>query len=240
MNCKTSRELFPDFIGEELSTTDTKELKDHLKVCQGCRQELSLLTRTKTALQVGWPDEPIPRSLIFEYTKPSPSSFWSQLWKLKLPKAALGSLAVTACFIVSLMSLSLARTQIQVGNGVFKLSFGSSSQTAPTAQKIVQSSSPGAIPAQYAGSRESLQALIDQALQRWQQTQDSKLQQGLLDTKSELETKRNLDLRSIAKELQYLQSVQQVVWKEAMRNNSNIETLADYYVKSSSTEPSRQ
>ena len=238
MNCKTSRELFADFIGEELSTTDTKELKDHLKLCQGCRQELSLLTRTKTALQVGWPDEPIPRSLIFEYTKPSPSSFWSQLWKL--PKAALGSLAVAACVMVGLMSLSLAKTQIQVGNGVFKLSFGSSSQAAPTVQKTVQNSSSGAVPAQYAVSSESVQALIDRALQRWQQTQDSKLQQGLLDTKSDLEAKRNLDLRSIAKELQYLQSVQQVVWKEAMRNNSNIETLTDYYVKSNSTEPSRQ
>src|SRR2546426_1956600 len=132
MNCEKSRELFADYLGEELSQSETRKLKDHLGACQTCRQELSLLSSTKTALKVGWPDESIPQSLTFEFVKPSPQRSWSQLGRFSLPKVVWVSLSVSACFILCLLSLALLRTQIQIENGKFKLSFGQPVQLVST------------------------------------------------------------------------------------------------------------
>src|SRR5438477_4610172 len=110
MNCQKSRELFADYLGEELSQLHTKQMKDHLTTCEVCRQELSLLTNTKAALRVGWPDESIPQSLTFEFVKPSPQSFWSQLGWFSLPKVVWAGLGFSACFILCFSSLALLRT----------------------------------------------------------------------------------------------------------------------------------
>ena len=53
MNCERSRELFADYLGEELARGEAQELQLHLKTCQGCRQELALLGSTKSHPQAG-------------------------------------------------------------------------------------------------------------------------------------------------------------------------------------------
>ena len=90
-------------------------------------------------------------------------------------------------------------------------------------------------------NHEAFQVLIDEALQRFEQNQNARLQQALLETKAEWEAKRNADLVRVAKEFKYLESTQNVVWKETVRNNSYLETLArDLYVKTSSSGPVQQ
>ena len=66
--------------------------------------------------------------------------------------------------------------------------------------------------------------------------QDAKLQQVLQETKLEWETKRNADFARVGKELKYLESTQNVVWKETLLNNSNLEMLARNYVKAAPRE----
>ncbi|PYV38789.1 MAG: hypothetical protein DMG06_24840 [Acidobacteria bacterium] len=236
MNCEKSRELFADYIGGELSQSDARELKDHLSTCQACRQELSLLSSTKAALKVGWPDESIPQSLTFEFLKPSPQRFSSQLGWFSLPKFAWISLAVSACFIVCLWSLALLRTQIQIENGKFKLSFGQPVQLVSTNTPTqLNSLAPLKV------NNEVVQALIAQVLERFEQNQNTKLQQALQEAKAEWEAKRNADFVRIAKEFKYLESTQNVVWKEAVRNSSVLDALArDLYVKTNSSVPVQQ
>ena len=236
MNCEMSRELFADYLGEELSQLDTKQLKDHLNACEVCREELSLLSSTKAALRVGWPDESIPQSLTFEFVEPSPQRFWSQLGRFSLPKVAWVSLSVSVGFILCLLSLALLRTQIQIENGKFKLSFGQPEQlVSATGITQLNSRTPVNI------NHEAFQVLIDEALQRFEQNQNARLQQALLEAKTEWETKRNADLVRVAKEFKYLESTQNVVWKETVRNNSFLETLArGLYVKTSSSGPVQQ
>lgn len=236
MNCEKSRELFADYLGEELSQSDTRELKDHLRGCQVCREELSLLSSTKTALKVGWPDESIPQSLTFEFVKPSPQGFWSRLRRFAIPKVVWVSLSVSACFILCLLSLALLRTQIQIENGKFKLSFGQPVQLiSATGATQLNSRTPANV------NPEAIQVLIDQALQRFEQNQKTGLEQALREAKAEWEAKRNADLVRVAKEFKYLESTQNVVWKETVRNNSYLETLARaFYVKTSSNGPVQQ
>jgi hypothetical protein len=224
MNCEKSRELFIDYLGEELSRPDTKQLKDHLEHCQGCRQELSLLTRTKTTLRMAWPDEPIPQNQIFDFAESRPGGFWGRWGEMRVPKAFTVSLTATVCLILCLVTLALVRTQIQIANGSVKITFGQPDQSV-SAGKV---------------SHASVQDL-DQALRSIEENQAAKLQQALLEVKSESEAKRSADLRRIARAFKYLESAQNVVMKEALRNNSIFETLArDLYVRTNSPVPSRQ
>src|SRR5437867_7545747 len=182
MNCEKSRELFSDYIGEELSRSNARELKDHLSECQTCRQELSLLSSTEAALKVGWPDESIPQSLTFEFVEPSPQRFWSQLGRFSLPKVAWVSLSVSVGFILCLLSLALLRTQIQIENGKFKLSFGQPVQLVSTNTPTqLNSLAPLKV------NNEVVQALIAQVLERFEQNQNTKLQHALQEAKAKWE-----------------------------------------------------
>jgi Putative zinc-finger len=236
MNCEKSRELFVDYIGEELSRADTKQLKDHLEHCQGCRQELALLTKTKTTLRMAWPDEPIPQNLTFDFAESRPGGFWSHVGGFRAPKVVTASLTATVCLILCLVTLSLVRTQIQFANGSLKISFGRSDQPVP-AGTVYQ---PSTGHAQMDGSSRSVEDL-NQALRSFEENQAAKLQQALLEMKSESEAKRSADLRRIARAFKYFESTQNVVMKEALRNKSIFETLArDLYVRTNSPSPIQQ
>ncbi|MEW5975187.1 MAG: hypothetical protein AB1898_05200 [Acidobacteriota bacterium] len=79
---------------------------------------------------------------------------------------------------------------------------------------------------------QAAQQLVETAVERRAVDLMAQWQQNLREIKSELETKREGDLRKISKEFQYLENLQSVVWKEAARNNKYLDTLArDLYVK---------
>src|SRR4030095_17125487 len=96
MNCERSRELFADYLGEELAQTEAQQLQLHLKTCQGCRQELSLLASTKATLRQALPEVAIAQHLSFNFSKPQPQG-WFQ-W-LRQPRYATLA-AFTACVLV--------------------------------------------------------------------------------------------------------------------------------------------
>jgi hypothetical protein len=231
MNCEKSRELFVDYLGEELPKTEVQGLQEHLKSCSGCRQELSLLARTKSALQAGWPDESMPQSLTFDLAAPKRQGFWSQLLPLRFPGVVWASLGVTGCFLACLAGLALLHAQIRLENGNFSLSFRQ--PATPTSADLGKAglSQPSA---------ETIKALLDQSLRQFELNQNAKLQQVLEETKLEWEAKRSGDMMRVGKELKYLQSTQNVVWKETLLNNSNLEMLARNYVKATPRESLQQ
>ncbi len=125
MNCEKSRELFADYLGEELAGGEARELQLHLKTCQGCRQELALLGSTRTTLMRALPEVSIPQHLSFNFSKPRPQGWFQWLRQSRYATLA----AVTAGFVVCVASLSMFRTQLKMGPEGFQISFGSSSCT---------------------------------------------------------------------------------------------------------------
>jgi hypothetical protein len=124
-----------------------------------------------------------------------------------------------------LTSLALLRAQIRLENGNFSLSFGQ-----PTAPASAVAKGPVTKGAPQLSS-EAIKTLLDQSLKQFELNQNARLQQALQETKLEWETKRNADFTRVGKELKYLESTQNVVWKETLMNNSNLEMLARNYVK---------
>ena len=234
MNCEKSRELFADYLGEELAKTEGLQLQEHLRSCVSCRQELALLSGTKSTLQVAWPEESIPQHLSFEFAGGAEPGFWSRLLTLRWPRVVSASVAVTACFLVCLLSLALLRAQIRVDKGGFSLSFNRSAQPA------VGSSAALVTAGVLQLDPEAVKVLLDQSLKQFERQQDTKLQQMLQDAKLEWEAKRAADYARVGKELRYLESAQNVVWKETLMNNSNLEMLARTYVGAAPRESLQQ
>ena len=227
MNCERSRELFADYLGEELPRDPARELQLHLKTCQGCRQELALLASTKATLKQALPEVAIPQRLSFSFSKPQPQG-WFQ-W-LRQPRYATLA-AFTACFVVCLASLALFRTQLEMRNGDFRISFGEPRRLATAVPEERNPSSP------VSTTREEVQVAIQQAVRRLQDEQDSRLQQELRKLKFEVEANRHNDMKQVVRGFKFLEDTQSLVWKEAARNSSYLDSIArDLFVKTSSTQ----
>jgi putative zinc finger protein len=227
MNCERSRDLFADYLGEELPRDAARELQLHLKTCQGCRQELSLLASTKATLKQALPEVAMPQHLSFNFSKPQPQG-WFQ-W-LRQPRYATLT-ASTACFVVCLASLAFFRTQLEMRNGDFRISFG---EPREATRSVPEQRNP---PFPVSMDREEVQAAIRQAVQSFQEGQDSRLQQELQKLRFEVEANRNKDMKQVVRGFRFLEETQSLVWKEAAKNSSYLDTIArDLYVKTSSTQ----
>ena len=227
MNCERSRELFADYLGEELARGEAQQLQLHLKTCQGCRQELALLASTKATLKQALPEVAIPQHLSFNFSRPQPQGWFH--W-LRQPRYATLA-AMTACFVICLASLALFRTQLEMRNGGFRISFGDrpgATTAAPKEQNL--SLSAGA-------TREEVQAAIQQAVERFQEDQESRMQQELRKLKFEVEANRHNDMKQVVRGFKVLEETQSLVWKEAAKNSSYLDTIArDLFVKTSSVQ----
>lgn len=227
MNCERSRELFADYLGEELERGEAQQLQLHLKTCQGCRQELALLASTKATLKQALPEVAMPRHLSFNFSKPQPQGWFQWLWQPRYATLA----AFTACFVICLASLALFRAQLEMRNGDFRISFGEPHRSTTPAAEERKPSSP------VSATREEVQAAIQQAVQRLQDQQDSRMQQDLRRLKFEVETNRHNDMKQVVQGFKFLEETQSLVWKEAARNSSYLDTIArDLFVKTSSTQ----
>jgi anti-sigma factor RsiW len=228
MTCEKSRELFVDYLGEELGKHEGAQLRQHLQACPGCRQELAQLADTRSALRFAWPDEEMPQHLTFDFPKRRASKVDAPLSWFGLPRSVVVSLSAAACFLMCLAGLALFRTQIEIRQGTFRVSFGQ----APAAVSNEAPQVSGQTSARL--GQGEVQAMIEQALRRLEGSQNARLQQAVLEVKSEVDASRRADLMRIAKQMNYLENTQSVVWKEAARNNSYLDTLArDFYLKTS-------
>jgi len=227
MTCEKSRDLFVDYLGEELGKHDAAELRQHLQICPGCRQELAQLADTRSALRFAWPDEEMPHPLTFDFPERGSGKVHNRSSWFGLPRAVVASFSAAACFLLCLAGLAVFQTHIEIRQGTFRISFGQAQAVSNEAPQVSPQT-----PVRLEQSE--IQAMIGQALQRLEVSQIARLQQGLLEVKSEVDANRRTDLIRIAKQMNYLENTQSVVWKEAARNNSYLDTLArDFYLKTS-------
>ncbi len=52
MKCEEYRELFSDFIDSELSEEQTENFRNHLQICEVCREELEKFRQSQTLLKL--------------------------------------------------------------------------------------------------------------------------------------------------------------------------------------------
>jgi hypothetical protein len=224
MNCQQSHELFPDFLGKEISEEQSKELARHLQSCADCREDLRSLSKVESILHIGWPDEEPPRLSWRHFLNAFSLRYW--------PKGAVICAVGTLCFILCTSTLALLKTQIELKEGQLKISFNQPSQS--LSPILREKSGMSALPTNL--SRSDLEKLMEDIMAQSEQRQNSKMEQLLFEAKKEINAKRTEDLQKISQGMKYLEMTQGEVWKAAARNASYLETLArEVYVKATST-----
>jgi Putative zinc-finger len=219
MNCEKSRELFADYLGEELARGEAQELQLHLKTCQGCRQELALLGSTKTTLMRALPEVSIPQHLSFNFSKPQPQGWFGWLGQSRYSSLA----AVTACFVICVASLALFRTQLKFGSEGFQISFGSSTPTAATPAPVAPQVTVAGL------GKEEIQRLIDARLAEIDQTQTARFERTLMEARNQWQAQRQQDWQQMSAGLQYLETNQKSMVQDAARNSTYIQSLANNF-----------
>ena len=232
MNCQQSLELFPDYLGNEISKEQSREFAAHLKACEACRKELISLSGVQSVLRNGWPDEEIPRSLISEI----PRSGWGQFvdaFSLRYwHRGAVIGVVATICFILCIGTLAVLKTEIELKEGHFRVSFNQSHSS--LSPRLEANRELAAVPAVL--NRSDLEKLIENALAQSEQRQNSKVEKLLLEARAEINTNRTEDMQKVSEGLRYLELTQGEVWKASARNASYLDALAsEVYVKASST-----
>jgi anti-sigma factor RsiW len=226
MNCEETRDLLMDFIGDEISKADAQQLKKHLTTCTDCREELARISATKACLLKGWPDEAVPQPLVFSFNQPASQQRWSWPGFWAWPPAVRISLSIAMCFMLCIVMLAVARTRIQFDHGNFAISFGSmgaSSAALPPASLNLTGA---------ASNQEQLRGLVSQVVSEQAQRQNDQWQHLIVQVRTEWESQRQTDLQGISGKLKYLESTQNLIWKETAKNNSYVESLArDVYLR---------
>ncbi len=228
MNCEKSRELFADYLGGELAPAEASQLRLHLKSCDGCRRELGLLSRAKATLMQALPEEPMPQHLTFGSSKMRRQRRGWLDW-LRTPRVV-GLVAATASFLVCVGGLALVRAQIELNRSGFRISFGQTQSSDLALNRAIETRPVGV-------TQQELEEAVKRAVQGVQSEQDVRLQSSLQELRGEVDARRDNDMKQVARGLKYLEENQSLVWREAAKNSSYLETLArDVYVKTSASQ----
>jgi len=219
MNCERSRELFADYLGDELAKAEAQTLQLHLKTCQWCRQELALLGSTKTTLMRALPEVSIPQHLSFNFSKPQPQSWFGWLRQNRYSSLAV----VTACFVICVASLALFQTQLKFGSEGFQISFGSSTPTAATPAPVAPEVTVAGL------GKEEVQRLIDTRLGEIDQTQTARFERTLMEARNQWQVQRQQDWQQMSAGLRYLEANQKSIVQDAARNSTYIQSLANNF-----------
>jgi len=225
VNCEESRHLLLDYLGNELEHSSAAELRRHLNICSSCRQEFAALSKVQATMAAGWPDEEIPQNLVFRQEQVTlPRVGWWKRVAFTSKEITVLGMAATVMICLSLWILSQAR--MEFAKDSVQISFGTVKEPAHDRPSSFASDE---------AAKKELQNQIEQAMFKLHQEQTAQLQQSLLKLRADVEANRKMDMSQIARGLKYLEETQSVVWKEAVQNSSNLDTLArDLYVRTSS------
>ena len=125
MNDQLARNLFMDYLYDEISTEKKKELENYLEEHPGLQQELDKLEQTRELLQRMPAGQPDQKLLVMDPRKRSFRSWWNEARNL-LPQTYLGKtgFAIAAGFVLLMIIGSVAKVHIAPTDAGYALSLG--------------------------------------------------------------------------------------------------------------------
>lgn len=125
MNEQQARSLFMDYLYDEISPDQEKELVDYLEKHPDIKQELLELEETRAVLQKMPEPDPAEKMLVVEPQERSFADWWQNAINL-FPHSALGKTALAAAASILLFMIvgSIAQLQISTSTNGMTISFG--------------------------------------------------------------------------------------------------------------------
>ena len=228
MNCEQVKPALTEYLLEESSAEERKEIARHLQSCDRCSQEMAELKQTMALLVRGEASEEIPRRirLAAESTVVpdgrsvrwgAPTGPWEAFWRYPAGMAFAG--AGLLCLAVVL--LSLFRTTISYQSGNFQIAFGSTavSSGAPAVGATTT------LAVVHPLDRDQVLQLIADAMAAGQAEQQRKSVLLAKDVTQQMEQRWQRDLREMAGIMHIFQAAQTMMWKDQVQNQQLVSTL---------------
>ena len=214
MNCEQVKPALTEYLLEESSAEERKEMDRHLQSCDSCSQEMAELKQTMALLVRGEVSEEIPRRIRLAA---EPTGRWGGFWRYPARIAFAG--AGFLCLAVAL--LSLFRTTISYQSGNFQIAFGAPAVSSGAPAVGATAAAAVAHPL----DRDQVLQLIADAMAAGQAEQQRK--SGLLakEVTQQMEQRWQRDLLEMAGSLRIFQSAQTMMWKEQVQNQQLVSTL---------------
>ncbi len=196
MGCRERETKLTDWIMGELSPAEARELEQHVEQCAECARSLGRLRQVRQALMKNLTDREMPAHLVFLGERPK---------------------NLLTGFLTSLWrTTALAAVAAVVFLGVFWGGF------AHWRDRLLISA-----PAEKATlTRTEIKALTAQAVEEQLALQRKELETANEELAASLRQEQMRNLARLAQQLQYLESAQSTVWKEAQQQNELVELIA--------------
>jgi len=198
-----------DWVLEELSPGEGEELQKHVAHCSDCAQSLAALQEVRQALMKQLADREMPAHLVF--VPEEPKAFSRGFLTSLWRTAALAGVAAVVFLAIVLGGYARWGHPPSPLPGVER-----ASMTRPEIESFVRE----AVRFQLAQQRQEL----DTANER---------------LAADLRTEQGRALAPVAAQLQYLQSAQSVVWKQAQEQSALVELLARNSLGRETAQPAR-
>ncbi|HUI77078.1 MAG TPA: zf-HC2 domain-containing protein [Bryobacteraceae bacterium] len=179
-----------DYVFQELSATERKQVDVHVKGCQNCREECERLRLTEAAL-FSLRDEEIPQRIAFVSDQVFEPSAWRRAWAGFWGSAARLGFASAAMLSVALVVFAVVRPAIQTPGPVAASQNGKAvSVSSAEIEQQIQAAVDRAVASSEARQRDKFEQAVAEIRQ-----QDLKERQQLTrfaDAAIDMSTRRNL------------------------------------------------
>lgn len=194
MNKETARELFMDYLYDELNSTQKKELEQFLSLHPHLQKELEELSDVRSVLSHLPVQEPARQFVMMEPGKAETKSSWDKFIHALIPQNgfALAGYAVATCLILFAVIGAFTQMSLTINDNGFNLAFREPQEvvqqgfTAEQVEYLLQQ------------LKEENALMVSDALQTMQENQDEKLEQTFIDFARFMEQQRTRDLQLIS------------------------------------------
>lgn len=196
MGCPEREAKLTDWVMEELSPPEARELEQHVAHCAECRRSLDRLRRVRQALNSNLTDREMSAHLVFvgEGRRRLSAGFLASLWRT----AALAAVAA-AVFLAVFWGGSFHLRQRLV--------------VTPAVQKTALSQS-------------EIRAFVAQAMEEASARQRKEIEAAGEKVALSLRQEQMADLARLAQRLRYLESAQSAVWKQTQQQGQLVDLMA--------------
>ena len=198
MGCREWGSELTDWALDELPPTKARELEQHIGQCEECARSAQRLRGVRQALLSSLTDREMPAHLVLVGEKPQ--SLFAGFWTALFRTAAL-SAAAAAIFLV------VVSVGFRHGHGWL---LPTSARVEPTL------------------TRTEIQVLVAQTVAEQVSAQSKETQAATRDLAASLRAEETGNLARIGRQLQYLELVENAVWKQTQRQNEVISLVAHY------------
>ncbi len=198
MGCREWGTKLTDWALDELPPAKARELERHIGQCEECARSAQRLRGVRQALLSSLTDREMPAHLVLVGEKPQ--SLFAGFWPALFRTAALSATAAAIFLVVVSVGFRHGRGWLL-----------------PTTARVEPTL-----------TRTELQALVAQTVAEQVSSQSKETQAVTRDLAASLRAEERGNLARIGRQLQYLELVQNAVWKQTQRQNEVISLVAHY------------